>query len=228
MPIGKKTVRVPVTWVNGHWELLYGGVVPAKEGALAELRLESSEIEDAQFLKAMSKRTNVKILDEGVELRVALTIKGALDADKSKYLLDHDATKHGYTAKISATSRFVSIWLGSPNSAQQKRNETRGGLWLSLEGMEPRDLEASTIQLPNVAGLEKAESLNHAFTLLSEQFETWRQAHTGSIYERVFYQEGRWWYPLGDLRNRAVVSAERALIADLWRRIEDELGPMLA
>ncbi|MEO5812733.1 MAG: hypothetical protein ABIU96_10385 [Rhodanobacter sp.] len=213
-------------WVNGHWELLYGGAVPAKEGALAELRLDASDIEDAQFLKAVSKKTNVKILDEGVELRVALTIKEALDAEKGKYVLAPNATKHSNTAKISSTSRFVSIWLGSPTDTQQKRNETRGGLWLSLEGMEPRYLEASMIQLPNVAGLERAESLNHAFTLLSEQFETWRQAHTGSIYERVFYQEGQCWYPLDDLRNRAIVSAERTLIADLWRRIEEELGLM--
>lgn len=228
MTIGSKTVRVPVRWVNGHWELLYGGGVPAKEGALAELRLDPAQIEDKQFLKAVSKKTKVKILDEGNELRVALTIRGPLDDEHLKHLLPREDTRHDYTAKISPDSRFVSIWLGGPGRAQKARKEIRGGLWLSLEGMEPRDLEAGVIQLPKISTLDRADSLNHAFTLLSEQFEPWRQAHTGSIYERVFYREGQKWYPLDDLRNGLVVGAERTLIADLWQRITDELGPMLA
>lgn len=228
MTINTKTVRVPVQLVNGHWELLYGGGVPAIEGAAGELRLEAFQIEDKRFLKALSRKSTIKILEEGTELRVALTIRGPIGASHEQFLLPRDATKHGHTAKINPASRFVSVWLAGPGRAQQKRKETSGGLWLSLEGMEPRDLEAGIVQLPKVGALDKADSLNHAFTLLSEQFEPWRQAHTGSIYERVFYKDGPWWYPLGDLRNRAIVSAERMLIADLWRRIKDELGPMFA
>jgi hypothetical protein len=67
--------------------------------------------------------------------------------------------------------------------------------------------------------------LNHAFTKLSELFEPWRKAHTGSIYERVFYLESNdRWYPLKDLRNRAVDDAERGLIKELWERVASELG----
>lgn len=88
--------------------------------------------------------------------------------------------------------------------------------------MEHRDLEAGIVLLPKIGLLDQADSLDHAFTLLSEQFEPWRQAHTGSIYQRVLDQDGELRYPLEDLRNRFVVGAERALIADLWRRITDE------
>jgi hypothetical protein len=226
--IGSNTVRVPVRWVNGHWELLYGGGVPVKEGTLGELRFDASRIEDKQFLTAVTKKSKIKILDEGVELRVALTIKAPLDEDHRKFLLPHAATRHDHTARISPDSRFVSITLGSCGRAQKARGETSGGLWLSLEGMEPRDLEAGIVQLPKIGALDQADSLNHAFTLLSEEFEPWRQAHTGSIYQRVLYKDGELWYPLDDLRNRIVVGAERTLIADLWRRITDELGPLLA
>lgn len=228
MTIGSNTVRVPIKWVNGHWELPYGGSVPVKEGTLGELRFDPSRIEDKEFLKALTKKSKIRVLEEGVELRVALTIKGSLPEEHRKFLLPSDATRHHHTAKISSNSRFVSIRLGGPSRAQKKRKETRGGLWLSLEGMEPRDLEVGIVLLPKVGLLDQADSLNHAFTLLSEQFEPWRQAHTGSIYQRVLYQDGELWYPLEDLRNRFVVGAERTLIADLWRRITNELGHLFA
>ena len=100
MAIGSKTVRVPVKWVNGQWELLYGGGIPVKEGALAELRLDQSAIEDKQFLAAVSRKAKVKILDEGVELRVALTIRESLGEEKERVLLDRGATKQKEASKI--------------------------------------------------------------------------------------------------------------------------------
>lgn len=84
------------------------------------------------------------------------------------------------------------------------------------------------VVLPKVGALNQAESLNHAFTLLSEEFEPWRKAHTGSIYQRVFYKDGELWYPLSTLRRRTVGGAEHALIVDLWERIKCELGSQLA
>ena len=228
MTIGINTVRVPVKWVNGHWELPYGGGVPVKDGARGELRLDASHIADEQFLAAVTKTSKIKILDERVELRVALTIKLPLGSEHWKALLPARDTAHISSSKISLNSQFVSIWLGGPGPAQEKRGETCGGLWLSLEGMEPRDLESGTVVLPNVGNLDHADSLNHAFTLLSEQFEPWRKAHTGSIYKRMFYKDGQFWYPLDTLRRRIVGSAESALIVDLWKRIRDELGPQFA
>jgi hypothetical protein len=59
-------------------------------------------------------------------------------------------------------------------------------------------------------------------------FEPWRKAHTGSIYERVFYLErDQHWYPLKDLRDRALATAERTLIKDLWAAVADQLGTPL-
>lgn len=81
MTLGINTVRVPVKWVNGHWELLYGGGIPVKEGTLGELRLDVSQIEDERFLTAVTKKTKIQILDEGVELRVALTIQSPLGGE---------------------------------------------------------------------------------------------------------------------------------------------------
>src|SRR3546814_19856302 len=72
---------------------------------------------------------------------------------------------------------------------------------------------------------KSAISLNHAFTLLSQKYETHRISNTGNVYTRIFYQErnGRW-YPLKDLRTGVQVQAERKVMADAWADVERILG----
>ena len=232
MPLSSRIIRVPVTLVDGRWEFLYGGAVKVKDGAVGELHLDHLYFTDKKFLKALTTKRQVTVLAAGTELRVALTVKQGLDATLSSFLLARDATPHRHTAKISVETRFVSIHLGGPTVAQQKKAKEKeiapGGLFLWLEGMEPRAIESGMVKLPAAPGLEAVDSLNYAFTRLSEVFEPWRKAHTGGIYERIFYLErDEHWYPLKDLRDRALASAERTLIKDLWAAVAEQLGTAL-
>jgi hypothetical protein len=66
-------------------------------------------------------------------------------------------------------------------------------------------------------GGRKVVSLNHAFTVLSERYETNRLSHTGNVFERVFYFDsaaGRW-RVLGELRAQVVqrVASQAAALA---------------
>ena len=225
MPISNKVIQVPVRLVDGHWELLYGGPVKVREGSVGELHLDKNCFDNAKFLKALTEKRVVAVLPASTELRVALTVRPGLPEPLWAQLLAHDETPHDPTGRLSNETRFVRIWLTGPTEAQKRRGEKEGGLKLWLEGMEPRGIESGTVALPEATGLNPVDSLNHAFTRLSELFEPWRKAHTGSIYERVFYLEsnGRW-YPLKDLRDRALVAAERGLIKQLWDRVTAELG----
>jgi hypothetical protein len=225
MPLSSKVIRVPVKLVDGKWELLYGGPVKVKDGAVGELHLDRVHFTDKAFLNALTEKRKVPVLPSGTELRIALTIKSDLDQRLRPFLLDYASTPHDRTAKISAETRFVSVRLVGPTQAQQRQKIEAGGLWLCLEGMEPRGVESGMVDLPHTHELEAVDSLNYAFTRLSEVFEPWRKAHTGSIYERVFYQErnGRW-YQIKDLRDRALASAERQLIKDLWLSVAEQFG----
>jgi hypothetical protein len=220
MPLSTKIIRVPVKLVDGQWELLYGGAVKVKNGTFGELHISYDQIDDKAFLRTFTEKRRLRVLGEGAELRVALTIRSSLPSDLLGHLLARDETRHNHTANISVDSRFVRIHLASPTNVQERRGEEKGGLWLMLEGMEPRGIESGIVRLPEVQGLKVACSVNHAFTLLSEKFEPWRQAHTGSIYERVFYpEEDGLWYPLNDLRDKELASAERQVIAALWQEV---------
>jgi len=228
MPLSTKVIRVPVKLVDGQWELLYGGQVKVREGSIGELHLDRSSFDDAKFLKALTEKRCVRILPAGTQLQVALSVKLGLPQHLRTCMLQSDASTHERTGQLSMDTQFVPVSLGGPTERQKRRDEAEGGLKLWLEGMEPRSIESGTVELPKATGLPPVDSLNHAFTKLSELFEPWRKAHTGSIYERVFYLEsnGRW-YPLKDLRDRALVAAERGLIKRLWERVAAELGTAL-
>jgi hypothetical protein len=232
MALSTKVIRVPVKLVDSGWELLYGGAGKVKNGAVGELHLDQMYFTDKKFLKALTFKRQVAVLKVGTELRVALTVKPDLDAMLRPHLLARDATPHRHTTKLSVATRFVSIHLGGPTVAQQKKAKDKevvhGGLFLMLEGMEPRAIESGMVKLPAAPGLEPVDSLNYAFTRLSEVFEPWRKSHTGSIYERVFYLEvDGYWYPLKDLRDRALATAERKLIEELWANVAEQFGNAL-
>jgi hypothetical protein len=217
------TIRLPVKCVDGQWELLYGGAVPVKPHTLAELRVDASSISDPHFLKSVTQKSRVRILAADQPLYIAISPSIHVDASLRKHLTP--TIRHMHTAKISVHSQFVRVHLGEPNDAQKRRDEASGGLWLLAEGMTPCGLESSTVRLPDkVCSRNIATSLNHAFTLLSEVFEIDRLAHTGNIYEHVFYQDSdNVWYPLKDLRDRALASAERQVIRDLWQAVQAQM-----
>ncbi len=195
-----------------------------KEGACGELHLDKMYFTDSGFLKALTEKRRVAVLNSGAELRVALTVKTGLDKSLLGFLLPSDQTPHTHTSKISVETRFVSIQLGGPTQAQKKNQVEEGGLSLLLEGMEPRSIESGMVILPDAGGLMPVDSLNYAFTRLSEVFEPWRKAHTGSIYERIFYLDNNGlWYPLKDLRNRELVKAEDRMIKQLWVNVAQQL-----
>ena len=127
---------------------------------------------------------------------------------------------------LSIHTRFVKVYIGNPTSSQIKKlSIDTGGVWLQLQGTQPKSITTSSIIVnPNISSLP-LESLNQAFTRLSEIYEPWRKSHTGNIYNRVFYQEKNGqWYPLSVLRNAAIAKDEHKLIKDQWVKILQSLS----
>lgn len=232
-PFKPNNIKIPAKLVNGNWEFFYGGPLPIKDGAIADLTVDESTITNKEFLKLIKNKNRYKILNEGTELKVALTIKHkpALDEKLRSYLTPintKDLRIHPifHKCRLSPDSKFISIKLGSPTDSQiSTHNEKRGGLWLDIQGLQPKGLISSTIDLPGCVANEPAISLNHAFTLLSQAYEPWRKSHTGNIYTRMFYKEkNNFWYPLEALRDTTIAKEEDDLIKGQWKKITEELN----
>ena len=221
-----KKLKLPVRYVDGKWELKYGGEFPVDHGATGELVVAQDAITDKAFLRRMLATDRIMILERGAVLRVCLAIK-----DKSKLpekLRQHLIPFAEVRKEISALAvdnwssspiQFVEVEIGPADAGQQRNFETRDrGLWLLIKGMEADGLRSSTIVVsPDI--MENAPvSLNHAFTRLSELYEPWRISHTGSAYKRFLYRETNGlWYPLELLRDASLAAKEQEIAYGLWQ-----------
>ena len=221
-----RLLRIPVNYVDGVWECGFGGgAIPVKRGTKAELVLDRQSIADKEFLETMERRDHHKVLDEGACLLVSLSIKSESRPTEQlrQYLKDYDSFKGSIAPRFldtlnPATLSFVEVRLGGPDESHARRFKTdRGGLWLITQGAQAIGLASTTVILPEAVSAKPLASLNHAFTKLSEAYETWRISHTGNIYSRVFYQERNGqWCPLDLLRREPIIKKEQEIASDLW------------
>jgi hypothetical protein len=221
-PNWTEKVTIPVKRVGDRWEFFYGGDVPVKEHALGELTIDTASIKDGPFRDRVTQEALVCILDEGTTLRITLS-------DRECPIYKHQ--KEFATGLPIGATRVVEVQIGPVRTNKSLKQmelpmvQEKGGLWLKVKGLERCELHGSTIKMPSDFGVAYAQSLNHAYTLLSERYEKHRLAHTGNVYERIFYQDkDQLWYPLGDLRQGVLATAERKLLADAWLALEQQLG----
>jgi len=218
-------VTIPVKRVGDRWEFFYGGDVPVREGALGHLTVGCAQITDKAFLERLQRPAVVKVLPEGAPLLVALSDR--LERNMPQNFVERMSRKDVPVE----TTRLEQVFLGPRRTGVRLSEDeavpidTSGGLWLRVKGLDKTELVSSTVLMPTVCAEPTAISLNHALTMLSERFEKHRISHTGNVYTRVFYMESDGgWYPLADLREGVLVSAERKLMAESWQALEQKLG----
>jgi hypothetical protein len=230
-----RRLRIPVRLVDGTWECAFGGAIPVKNDAEAELLVSPASVSDKSFLEAMEHEDAHKVLDEGTALYICLTIKPDSPPAPTlePFLEFEDKIPGGIDTKHlsrwnSGKLAFVEVALGSPTTKQAELfGTTKGGLWLMTKGVVAVGVNSTTVVLPDKISEEPIVSLNHAYTVLSETFEYWRKAHTGNIYKRVFYRErnGRW-YALDTLRNKALQKQEQVIARELWESLMARMKPL--
>lgn len=235
LSLPKSPIRIPVKLVNGQWEFFYGGALPIQDGAIADLVIEKSDIKDdlvgKVFSDYLTRKSEYKILEEDTSLLIALTIdKNSQWNESSKDFFKVMPNQLGldyYDTTRSPQTKFVKVTIGKPTSRQLGKHPllNEGGLWLCLQGTQPKGVITSSILAPTLGGNQQCDSLNHAFTRLSEKYEPWRKSHTGNIYDRVLYQDKNGeWNPLSVLRNAAIAKDELKLIHDKWVEVSQKIG----
>lgn len=83
-------------------------------------------------------------------------------------------------------------------------------LVLRLRGTKLAELEECSCRLDTPTG-ELVSSVNQAYTRLSEHYESWRKAHTGNVFTKVYFLEENCVLPLDVLRQRATSKLEDKL-----------------
>lgn len=230
----ERRLRLPVRFIGGHWELIFGGNVPVIPESFGELIVDRSSISDAAFLQRMEAKSSHLVLSEGTRLLVRIAVRSWKDVPEplnkcSTYISDMlpKLAQNELDDRTSSHCLFVDVFLGPADTQQQKLfSSDKGGLWLQTQGIEAIGLASSQINFPDVLKIPPVASLNHAYTRLSELFESWRISHTGNIYKQVYYQErnGKW-HPLEILRSKTMNKEEAQIASGLWNDFMARMKP---
>jgi hypothetical protein len=217
-------LRLPVRVVDGVIEFEFGGLLPAKQNAFGELIIDQSAITDQAFLERMTRRRIVKLLPEGAQLYVMMSSRQLLAPQEFR----DNRPKLGRWFDIKrfpANPFFIPITIGPLLPWQMAPDDSEdGGLWLESQGNRSIQLISSSIVLPIDEEIGAINSLNHAYTFLSERFEPHRISHTGNVYEQILYQEENGhWYPLKLFRNGEIADEEHAMAQAFWKDLETSM-----
>lgn len=225
-----KLVRLPMKYIEGQWVLECGGDLPVSHGASGELLLEAASIEPSSAKDLFLEDERVKILPEGAALRILMDVRdwSSISDEQAKYLLHWEGVYPRPFLQLSPDHRFVEVHLSSSSPRQATfLSSERGGLWLRVQGVRAIGLGCSGVTLPACISTKPVQSLNHAYTVLSQIFEPWRTSHTGSVYRHVFYRENDSnWYPLRVLRDHVLAAQSQEIAHKLWQLMLERHSPI--
>lgn len=172
-----KTISIPVRFVKGKIEYFYGGKLPKlKDGVIGELILPSYAVEDKKFLVNISKENIVDLLPSGTKLFVEININNFEEIDEVlKQFVIYERCS------------FIEITL------QEK-------LKLKLRGTKKPQLLSAKCDIPALGKV--ANSLNHAYSLISQAYEIERISHIGNVFKKVYYYDDFSYHELDTLRGK--------------------------
>lgn len=180
-------VRLDIVMQNGAVMLTGGLPLPKIRGRIAgELRTPVDAFENPEVARLMSDPQIVELLQAGVQVLVGVrsqSIPPSLDA----------------FARPLPPAQVRDAWRGDLRWIDVILNEPL--LWPVGGGGRQLLLDCKC----SIPALGKgADSLNHAYTLVSTTFEPARRSHTGNVFLRAYYQtQGGLYAPLDELRQRA-------------------------
>jgi hypothetical protein len=197
-----RTIEIPVRIRGGAVELLYGSPLPPLEDdTVGTIIVPAFAFRDSEWLEQFKAELTAPILPRGSVLLVEIHATTNAGRLIEKPLRVENPMYEG--------ARFPD---GDGYWAILKLDEP---LELTLRGSKHAVLAPCSCTIPCLDN-KQADSVNHAYTLLSTFFEPHRRAHTGNVFRKTFFQSRRhgqkWWVPLDDLRSQKEAAIEKRVI----------------
>jgi hypothetical protein len=162
------------------------------EGTIGELRVDVTALTDSRDAERFSKEKTIAFLEKGTLLLACMTLKQerpkeAYDFPQEKRPLDDQGYSH----------YFIPFILEEP-------------LELRLRGTKPAQLMGCKCSIAALGPEFIADSVNQAYTRISEKYEPWRKSHTGDVFQKVYLAEPKKGFliPLDDLRHEYARTAQ--------------------
>ena len=185
----EKRLRVGIRFDGANFVLLDGKPLPAlAKDTVAELVLAPDCILDEIVRSRFMAERSIRFLERGTPIMIGV----------SPTMIER--------GDVKALIRTSDLGILSPYLFVEVRLEA--DLSLRVRGDQEAWLSPCACIIPALQ--KQAESLNQAFTLISEAFETKRRSHSGNIFERAFaMSDPREWKNFDELR---IVAIQKALL----------------
>jgi hypothetical protein len=175
------SVRIPVKLVDAKLVRTDGSQLPEiADGAEFDVVFSLSALKnqkDAQAFLAMKAHT---IAEKGTDVFLGL-VPGSIPVGRCGELIS--------PSDLKLISRYLLIQV-----------QLREDLNLCTQPGKQAWLESCKCFLPLLN--TEAQSLNHAYTIASEEFETNRISHTANVFSRAYLRESAHWTILQEIRTR--------------------------
>jgi hypothetical protein len=183
----QKRLRIGVLFDGASFLLLDGQPLPKlAKGSIAELVVAPESIEDASIRASLTGQKSIHFLAEGS--LILFGVSPTMIGDKEAAGLVRP--EH---PRILSEYLFVEVKLNAD-------------LWLQVRGDQEAGLSRCLCTITALG--RPAESLNHAFTLISEAYETKRRSHSGNVFERGYVMSKSGWRNLDGLRLDAIARSQ--------------------
>ena len=196
-----KTIVIPVHITNGTVNYFYDGPFPKiAENTVGELVVPESAVEDKDAVNFLTEERRVEIFPKDTTFHVELKPSGA-DSKSLFSLPIGDRLK-------SDPRKFAVVIVKEP-------------LNMILRAAKRPRLDAVKCEIPILK--TEASSLNHAYTLLSQEYEKDRISHVSNVFNTVYFQHpyDKGFYPLDDIRNDRGLLYDRTLRKYAFKKDED-------
>lgn len=182
-----KTVKIPARFIDGNLINLLtkqpvSGII---NNTFCEIILNYSRVEDKILLEVLDIEETDVFLPEATELFANISQNNVPNNLKEFAIRPQDLI-------FNSIGFFVQIILAAP-------------LYIKLHGTKQPNLLDCKCYIPSLN--KTAESLNHAYTLISTEFEPHRRSHSGNVFQKIFYKSFQedytknHWIEIGHLRN---------------------------
>lgn len=173
------TVRIGARWRGGCLSALNDQPLPEiRDGTLIELILPAWAVTNDQERAKLTSKKTIDMLPAKSGVLLGLSPPAVPEEDQRKLIrVDEAVGAAGYL--------LAEVVLIEP-------------LQIAIDGSQRATLEACRCRISLLK--TEAKSLNHAFTLLSQRFETRRISHSGNVFGQGFTHLNGRWRSLDDLR----------------------------
>jgi hypothetical protein len=196
-----KTIVIPIQISNGTVNYFYDGPFPKiAENTVGELIIPESAVEDKETVKFFTEERTIEIFPMETTFYVELKPSGT-DNKSFVSLPIRDRVK-------SDPRKFSVVIIKEP-------------LNLVLRASKRPRLDVVRCNIPALDS--DATSLNHAYTLLSQEFERDRISHVSNVFNTVYFQHpyDKGYYPLDDIRSDRDLLYDRTLKKYDFKKRED-------